>query len=558
MEPFDPPPAPSFSRRRFLALASAAGGVLLLSACGGSATPAPPASSSSASSAATSSAAASSAAATSASASAAASGAPAKAGAKGTATVVGSERILTLDPLDHYSISSTYTLQHIYDPLLLAANDGKLVPNLAESWKAVDERTWEFKLRTGIKFHNGEELNAESVKATFERAMKPDSKLIKAYLFKDLEAIEVKDPTTVQFRSKTPYGSLPNILTLIGILPAKASQNLEEFLKKPAGTGPFKFVSWTRGDMVELEANKDYWKKDVVKLDRVTFRFIPEVTTRMSGLRAGESDVVDRVPPDQIEVLQKTPGAKVMSAPAVETQQWIFNMSRKPFDNPKVRQAISLGIDREGLIKELMLGHAKPATGFIPPGVVGHTDNLPLKKYDPEKAKALLKEAGFASGLPADVKSDFVLMKGVYTKQTELAQAVAAQLAQIGVKLQVRELEVGAAREARTAGDYAIFYSGWAFMEHDPDQYIQQWFTTTGSAKLNRFSDKEIDDLAAKSRTNDPAQRQKILEEIQQKLWDLDAAIWPYYSEASYGLRDRVQGFEARSDYFVLMTGVST
>lgn len=135
---------------------------------------------------------------------------------------------------------------------------------------------------------------------------------------------------------------------------------------------------------------------------------------------------------------------------------------------------------------------------------------------------------------------------------------MAAQLQQIGIKLQVRELEVGAAREARTAGDYAMFYSGWAFMEHDPDQYITQWFTTTGSAKLNRFSDKEIDDLVVKSRANDPAQRQKVLEEIQQRLWDMDAAIWPYYSEASYGVRDRVKGFEARSDYFVLMTGVST
>lgn len=461
-----------------------------------------------------------------------------------------SERALTLDPANHYSISGTSILRHVFDPLVDVTNDSRFVPALAESWRAVDDTTWRFTLRKGVTFHDGTPFTADSVVYTLTR-VRDNTRLIKAFVYQDLASVEKDGDHAVVVTSKRPFGSLPAHLSMLGILPASAAANEEAFFQKPVGTGPFRFGSWTHGDHVVLTANERYWKPGLPRVERVTFRFIPELSTRVAAIRAGELHVIDRVTPDLVETLKASRGVRVLDMPAVEAQRWIFQMAKEPVKDQRVRQAISLAIDRETIIKDLLLGYGRPVTSPIPPGLVGHT-RLPPKRYDPERARQILRQAGHTN-----VSIDFVLMKDLYPKQLEITQAVAAMLGEVGIRVNIKNLEIATAREHRSAGTYDMFYSGWAHMPHDADWYLGQWFTRAGAEKLTRYDNPRVEQLIAEGRVPDPTVRQAKYEEIQRILWEEEPEIWPYYSVAIYAISERLQNYEARRDYYVLLNEVS-
>jgi peptide/nickel transport system substrate-binding protein len=460
-----------------------------------------------------------------------------------------SERMLTLDPANHYSISATSVLRHIYDPLVEVTNDSKFVPALAETWTPVNNTTWRFTLRKGVKFHDGTPFTADSVVFTLKR-VHDNSKLIKSFVYQDIEDVRRDGDFQVTVTTKRPFGSLPAHLTMLGMLPPGVAQNEDAFFQKPVGTGPFKFVRWTHGEQISLEANPSYWRPGIPKVERLTFRFIPELSTRAAALRAGELHVIDRVPPDMVQTLRSSPGVRVLDTPAIEAQRWHFQLAREHMKDPRVRHAISLAIDRNVIIKDLLLGYARPVVSPIPPGLIGHT-NLGQKPYDPEKARQLLKQAGVQH-----LAIDFVIMKDLYPKSLEIAQAVAAMLADVGVTVNIKNLEIATAREARTAGNYDIFFSGWAHMPHDPDWYLGQWFTKAGAEKLTRYDNPKVEQLIAEARVPDPKVRQQKYEEIERILWEEEPEIWPYYSVAIYAVSDKLQNFEARRDYYVLLYDV--
>ncbi|HZS33506.1 MAG TPA: ABC transporter substrate-binding protein [Methylomirabilota bacterium] len=460
-----------------------------------------------------------------------------------------SERMLTLDPANHYSISATSVLRHVYDPLVEVTNDSKFVPALAESWSAVNDTTWRFTLRKNVKFHDGTPFTADSVVFTLRR-VRDNTKLIKAFVYQDIADVRKDGDHAVTVTTKRPFGSLPAHLTMLGILPAGAAGNEEAFFQKPIGTGPFRFVRWTHGEQIALTANDGYWRRGIPRVERVTFRFIPELSTRVAALRAGELHVIDRVWPDTVQVLKGTPGVRVLDTPAVEAQRWIFQLAKDPVKDPRVRHAISLAIDRNVIIKDLLLGYAQPVVSPIPPGLIGHT-NLGQKPYDPERARQILKQAGYQH-----LTLDFVLMKDLYPKQLEIVQAVAAMLADVGITVNIKNLEIATARELRTAGNYDMFFSGWAHMPHDPDWYLGQWFTKAGAEKLTRYDNPKVEELIAAGRVPDPKVRQQRYEEIERILWEDEPEIWPYYSVAIYAISDRLQNFEARRDYYVLLYDV--
>lgn len=465
-------------------------------------------------------------------------------------TAAMSERLLTLDPGNHYTISGTTVHRHIYDPLVDVTADSQFVPALAESWEILDDLTWRFKLRQGVTFHDGTPFDSSSVVYSIARVA-TDSKLIKNSVFSDIASVEPEGSYSVLVRTRNPFGALLGHLTMLGMLPASAAGQEDAFFNAPIGTGPFRFVQWTRGETIELAANPSYWSSGTPKVQSATFRFIPEVSTRAAGLRSGEIDIIDRIPADMVATLQGSPGVQVLSRPAIETQQWIFQLANPPVDNVYVRKAISLAIDRDTIVNEFHLGYAQTAVCPTPPGLIGHVD-LGAKPYDPDQARAMLARAGVGSPT-----IDFVLMKGIYTKQLEIAEAVQAMLGEVGITVNVRELEVAAAREVRTAGTYHMFYSGWAHMPHDPDWYFGQWYTAAGAAGLSRYNNPVVEQLVIEARSTNNAVRQQKYEQLQRIIWDdEEATIWPYYSTAVYGARDRVSGFEARPDYYVLLNNV--
>ena len=461
-----------------------------------------------------------------------------------------SERMLTLDPANHYSISTTSVLRHLFDPLIDVTNDSKFVPALAETWRPVNNTTWRFTLRKGVTFHDGTPFNADSVVFSLRR-VQSNSKLIKSFVYQDIESVEKDGDYAVTVTSKRPFGSLPAHLTMLGMLPPSAGKNEEAFFQKPIGTGPFRFASWTHGDQIAMTANPTYWKPGIPKVEKVTFRFIPELSTRTAALRSGELQVIDRVTPDLVETLKGTRGVKVLDVPAIEAQRWIFQLGKEPVKDQRLRQAISLAIDRGVIIKELLKGYGRPVDSPVPPGLIGHM-SLPPKVYDPEKARQILKQAGYSN-----VSVDIVLMKDFYPKQLEITQAVAAMLGDVGIKLNIKNLEIASAREQRTAGTYDLFFSGWAHMPHDPDWYFGQWFTKAGSEKLTRYSNPKVEQLITEGRVPDAKVRQAKYEELERIVWDEDAEIWLYYTVAIYGVSDRLRNFEARRDYYVLLSDVS-
>src|SRR5499427_1601216 len=176
-----------------------------------------------------------------------------------------SERALTLDPANHYSISATSVLRHIFDPLVDVSNDSKFSPALAESWRAVSSTQWRFTLRKGVAFHDGTPFTADSVVYTLKR-VRDNTKLIKSFVYQDIESVEKDGDYGVVVTSKRPFGSLPAHLTMLGMLPPSAGKSEEAFFQKPVGTGPFRFMSWTHGDRVELAANARYWKPGVPRV----------------------------------------------------------------------------------------------------------------------------------------------------------------------------------------------------------------------------------------------------------------------------------------------------
>lgn len=462
-----------------------------------------------------------------------------------------SERALTLDPGDHYSISATSVLRHVFDPLIDVTNNSKFVPALAESWEAVTPTSWRFTLRRGVTFHDGSPFNSDSVVYTLAR-VRDNTKLIKSFVYQDLAAIEKDGPFAVTVATKHPFGALPSHLTMLGMLPPGAAGREDSFFQHPIGTGPFKFVGWTRGERVDLSANPNYWKTGVPKVEKVIFRFVPELSTRAAGLRAGEFHVIDRLPPDMVQTLRGSPGVKAVSVLGIEVQQWLFQMAKDPDKNALLRKAISLGIDRNTIVKEFMLGFARAAVCPVPPGLVGYVD-LGVKPYDPDRAKVLLKQAGY-NGEPLD----FVLMKDLYPKQLEIAQAVQSMLTGIGVKVSIKNIEIATAREMRAVGNYDMFYSGWAHLPHDPDWYFGQWFTQAGAAKLSRYNNPKVEQLVVDARSPDPKIRQQRYEDLERILWtEEEPTIWPFYSRAIYGVRDTLRNYEARGDYYVLLSEVS-
>jgi peptide/nickel transport system substrate-binding protein len=477
---------------------------------------------------------------------------PASAQARKGEIVAGlSERMLTLDPANHYSISATSVLRHIYDPLVEVTNDSKFVPCLAESWTPTGNTTWRFTLRKGVKFHDGTPFTADSVVYSLKRP-RDNTKLIKAFVYQDIEDVRADGDSAVIVSTKRPFGSFPAHLTMLGMLPPSAAANEDAFFQKPVGTGPFKFGGWTHGEQIVLNANDAYWKPGIPKVEKVTFRFIPELSTRVAGIRAGELHVIDRVWPDNVQTLRSTPGVRVLDTPAIEAQRWIFQLAKDPVKDPRVRKAISLAIDRNVIIKDLLLGYARPVMSPIPPGLIGHT-NLGQKAYDPARARQILKDAGYTR-----LSLDFVLMKDLYPKQLEIVQAVAAMLADVGITVNIKNLEIATAREFRSSGNYDMFFSGWAHMPHDPDWWLGQWFTKMGAEKLTRYDNPRVEQLIAEGRSPDPKVRQQKYEEIEKALWEDEPEIWPYYSVAIYAISDKLQNFQARRDYYVLLYDVGT
>jgi ABC-type transport system substrate-binding protein len=394
--------------------------------------------------------------------------------AGGTLTFAAGADPDSLDPQNTQSNPGEQVNRMMYDNLVRFNAKMQIEPALAESWtQSPDGLVWTFKLRKGVRFHDGTPFDAKAVKYFVDRVL-GDEKPFKASLYTPfVQGAQVVDDGTVRITLKQPFAAFLFRLahSAGGIVSPAAHQKWgKDLTLHPAGTGPFKFVEWVKGDRVVLERNDGYWGGRP-RLDRVTVKTVREDSARVLMLESGDADLIVNIPPEDIPRLRKDPRFAVESIPTARALYVVINVKKKPFDDLRVRQALNYAVNREAIVKSLFQGNAEAIPGIVAPLQNGFA-KLPGYAYDPKKAKELLAQAG-ASALKVKLWSP----KGRYVKDFELAQAVQQDLAAVGVEAALSTMEWGAYLSAtKTAPD-----------QTDRELFLLGWSPSTGEAQWGIF-----------------------------------------------------------------------
>jgi peptide/nickel transport system substrate-binding protein len=360
-------------------------------------------------------------------------------------------------------------LLNLYDNLTSRHHDMKLYPGLATEWKLVNPTLWQFKLRQGVKFHNGDPFTAADVKFSIERAYDPNRKVsLVRTNFQTIDHVEAPNPYTVNFYTKKPDPLLPVRFSFSGgqIIPKKYTEAVgdDAFNLKPVGTGPIKLVEWIKDDRVVMDANPDHFLGKIAA-DRVIFRPIPEFASRLAALLTGEVDLITKLPPDHADRVAKNATAKVEGALYAGLYVLQANSKRPPLDNPKVKQALSLAIDRQSILKEMFRGQGVVPNGPVAKGDNHYDESLPPLPYDPALAKQRLKEAGY-KGEEIVIESG----QGLIVFDKEMGEAIVSMWRDIGVnaKLEILETTVRA-QKMREKSFKGFFWADPTSILGDPD-----------------------------------------------------------------------------------------
>src|SRR6266702_2491337 len=334
--------------------------------------------------------------------------------AAGTVVVAQGVDPTTLDPMNHQESPATVVANNLFDGLIERDPDLNLVPLLAESYRSVSPTTWEFKLRRGIRFHNGEPFDAESVKFSLERLIDPRLKLRGASAFTPLTHVEIVDPFTVRVHSKAGWPLLPSVLTIgpAAMLPPKyyREKEMPYLQKNPVGSGPFKFVRWVKDDRIELEANEQYWRS-APRIKRLIFKPIPDDAVRVAALQNGEVDVAVNIPPHLADIIANHPKLFLSTAPSTRTIQLLYYTHQYdaqhklvgPYAGPtadrRVRLAMNYALDVDQIIRTVLDGKGVRLALMLTPKHVGFEPALKPIAQDLARTKQLLTEAGFPNGV---------------------------------------------------------------------------------------------------------------------------------------------------------------
>jgi peptide/nickel transport system substrate-binding protein len=437
--------------------------------------------------------------------------APAAVRKGGTLVIAADVNPVGLDPHAVTAFSSVAIYEHLYSSLAtLDYKTNAVKPDLAESWKNIDDKTVEFKLRSGVKFHSGREITAEDVKYTVERLLDPKvaAPLI-SYLGPGIKA-EVVDKYTVRLSNETPYAPLLSVFAdrrPTAIVDREIVEKNGDLKNSVGGSGPFKLVEYTPDVRVVLEKNGDYWEKDFPILDRIEFRFITDETARMAAIRTGEVDMTVLKDPKNARLLKDDRSINLNDVPSFWRSASPFNTERKPLDDVRVRQAISYAIDRQEIINTVLLGDGVP-TGPLPPGeaewaIPVNAENFPTYQYNPEKAQQLLKEAG-AEGLKISIQA-----APAYAPDIPTAQVLQAQLRKVGIDLQIQQMEWAAVLQAQRDRNFDLNLT-FNTNRPDPDTYLGVAHSKF-SQNWGRYSNPKMDELLEKARSSFNVQERKTL-----------------------------------------------
>jgi peptide/nickel transport system substrate-binding protein len=430
---------------------------------------------------------------------------------------------------------------NIYEGLTEIDKDLKVVPGLAESWTvSPDGKTYTFKLRSGVKFHDGSAMEADDVVSTIKRVQSKDIASPLASRLSAVEGANAVDPQTVELKLKEPAAPLLASLATIVIVPSSVETNKDTLQKTPVGTGPFKFQEWQPNGFILLARNESYWQKGRPKLAGLKFNIVPESATRQVGLTNGQYSLLPNI--DAATALQLKGKPNVKLAETLELAYMLIgmNVSRPPFDNAKVREALNYAINRKEIVDAALFGAGVPG-GPLSPALKSwalDVKEYPCYTFDPAKAQALLKEAGVT--LPLAVTMNVLPRQDV----KDIAQVVQEQLNKVGFKVELKNQEQGQFIQDWRNSNFDLFASTNAGSP-DPDEYFYRTFRTGGSTNVFKYSDAEIDQTLDSARTlQDQAARKAAYDKVQKKLACTGPVAHLTYGTLFSAMRDKLQGYE--------------
>ncbi|MDT6961571.1 glutathione ABC transporter substrate-binding protein GsiB [Cupriavidus sp. SZY C1] len=434
----------------------------------------------------------------------------------------------TLDPYDANDTLSQAATKSFYQGLFGFDKDMKLVNVLAESYDvSKDGLVYTFKLKKNIKFHDGTTFDATAVKANLDRVTDPANKLKRYTLFNRVAKTEVVDPYTARVTLKEQFSPFINVLahpSAVMISPTALKKYGKEIAFHPVGTGPFEFVEWKQTDYLKGKKFAGYWKTGYPKIDTITWKPVVDNNTRSAVMQTGEADFAFSIPFEQAAVLKASPKVDLVDAPSIIQRYLSLNTMVKPFNDPKVRQAINYAINKEALVKVAFAGHAVPAEGVVPPGV-DYAEKLGPWPYNPAKARELLKEAGYPNGFETTLWSAYN-----HTTAQKLIQFVQQQLQQVGIKAQVQALEAGqrverveSVQKPEEAG-VRMYYVGWSSSTGESDWALRPLLASESMPPklLNTayYKNDQVDaDIAGALRTTDRAEKARLYKDAQERIW---------------------------------------
>jgi len=427
-----------------------------------------------------------------------------------------------------------------------------LIPALATEWKPVGPTEWLLTLRQGVKFHNGEPFDAEVVRWNVERITRPGFQDF-AFMTPVAKA-EVVSKYVVKISTKAAYPTFPSLMTQFFIVPPNYMTQVgpEGFARKPIGSGPYKFVEWVKGSHLIMEANVDYWAGPPA-IRAIIWRILPESSTRVAGLRAGELDIVPQLPPELIQTIDAEATLKALAVRSIRTPFLRFfpdspQGGGRPLADRRVRQAINHAVNVDAIIRGLLAGQATRTASLMTPDIFGFDPAPKPYPFDQDRARALLREAGFPNGFEMNFET---WSSGPAPKPVEVAQAVAADLEKVGVRLRVRALELGTALNMQVQKQLAPFHLwSWGGANLDCDDKFWGVFHPQSSSTF--LTTPDIVKLIDEERSIVDARRRREICARLQRMVPEEALIVPLYAQHDiYGINTRVD-WKPRSDERIL------
>ena len=445
----------------------------------------------------------------------------------------------TLDPATSTIYTGAQVYDNIFSKLVDIDENNEYVGILATKWTQNDDTTWTFDLVDNATFHNGEKFTSADVKYTFERILDPATASSYAPLYDAIASIETPSPTQAVFKLSGPFGPfLSNLANNGEIVNQKAIESADP-ARNPVGTGPFQFVEWVQGDHVTLKKNPTYFRTGKPYLDEITFRFLLVDQSRVEALRSGELDWVDAIPLQQLPNLKADPEFNYVTSPTAGIPDYIaMNVTRPPFDNLKLRQAVAWAIDRKAIRDVAYFGAGEVGSEEVPSGSPWFGGSDPYKDGpDIDKAKALMAEAGLADGITVNY-----LGLPQYPELLKTGEVMRDQLKNIGITMEIEPVDVSIWFDAFVNGTYEIT-SAYQERTIDPDNFWALVLRTGGVINTTGYSNPAFDDLVDQARAEtDEAKRKELYLAVRQIAFDDVPIILAHYETINYLMRKNVHG----------------